>query len=47
MIIISETTIMNDEFDARKYSKISAALKFYFLNNLYLHSMTIKEVIMN
>ena len=47
MIIILQAWAMNDDSYDRKYSKISPALKAYFLNNLYLRSMTIKEVIMS
>jgi hypothetical protein len=35
---------MEDVFEEKKYSKISPALKSYFLHSLYFKAMTIKEV---
>jgi hypothetical protein len=35
---------MDDAFEEKKYSKISPALKSYFLHSLYFKAMTIKEV---
>jgi hypothetical protein len=36
-----------EECQSRKYSKVSAALKCYFLRNLYFHRLSIKEVSFN
>lgn len=35
---------MEEENSLKKYSKISSALKYYFLECLYIKRLTIKEV---